>query len=565
MILLSKAYDTILPSKAFGKILLSKTFGTILPSKAFGKILLSKTFDTILPSKAFVGSTCLNLKVDPYQQQIDTFDAVVNYVPEMLTQKNYPVYTGNGYIAASYDSQNGLYIRLNRALSQPVPYYPVINVNIDDTTKEEVDVLQIKQGLANRIQVFNTKSGCVTIESCLYAHRSHPSLMVQEIKLYNPTKSTLNVELDQILSSGWTGAQTTKHRYKMLTVLTTVQYTKAGYLDDVNLQLTDLSTKCQEEMKTALHTQPTVLKSEHTSLWEKIWLSGFSLSISRAAGVQNGDKINSTMYYVLSNVLAPLHDPRTSKEVSLELKKTLHYPDKCYSGPTTIHSSTLWIDPDDEDSIARIVTTWIITLEKQGCQRMIAAGVDGVLQAMLLSIGSLQFGNEHLEMKLHPEDTHRDFNFHRINYGNNTHLNISVLVGEDNKANIFVSLDRNDKPYYACDAGCLDPPTQLSKTRSKFPVKLTEPLTAILYITADKIHMEEYKHAIHVKEIVEAPAHEHHVIALHKHGHHFGGLPTFFWISIAFLIIVFHLFLFKLIYNEYCQAQERFTKSRYNV
>lgn len=42
-----------------------------------------------------------------------------------------------------------------------------------------------------------------------------------------------------------------------------------------------------------------------------------------------------------------------------------------------------------------------------------------------------------------------------------------------------------------------------SKEWSQFPVKLTEPLTAILYITADKIHMEEYKHAIHVKEIAE--------------------------------------------------------------
>ena len=37
----------------------------------------------------------------------------------------------------------------------------------------------------------------------------------------------------------------------------------------------------------------------------------------------------------------------------------------------------------------------------------------------------------------------------------------------------------------------------------KFPVKLTDPLTGILYITADKQHMEELKHSIHVKEIVE--------------------------------------------------------------
>lgn len=36
-----------------------------------------------------------------------------------------------------------------------------------------------------------------------------------------------------------------------------------------------------------------------------------------------------------------------------------------------------------------------------------------------------------------------------------------------------------------------------------FPVKLTEPLTAILYITLDKQHIEELQHAIHVKEVVE--------------------------------------------------------------
>ena len=45
--------------------------------------------------------------------------------------------------------------------------------------------------------------------------------------------------------------------------------------------------------------------------------------------------------------------------------------------------------------------------------------------------------------------------------------------------------------------------SSFSKTKAKFPVKLTEPLTSILYITADKIHMEEYKHAIHVREIAE--------------------------------------------------------------
>lgn len=40
------------------------------------------------------------------------------------------VFTGNGKIAASLDSDSGLFIRLNRALSLPVKYYPVVSTKI---------------------------------------------------------------------------------------------------------------------------------------------------------------------------------------------------------------------------------------------------------------------------------------------------------------------------------------------------------------------------------------------------------------------------------------------------
>lgn len=84
-----------------------------------------------------------------------------------------------------------------------------------------------------------------------------------------------------------------------------------------------------------------------------------------------------------------------------------------------------------------------------------------MMQAMLLSLGALKFGKDHLEFSMQPKDLHRDLLFHRINYGNNTHLNVSVVVGDDNKASLYTSLDRNDKPYYACDAGCIDAPIPL--------------------------------------------------------------------------------------------------------
>ncbi|KAI0242523.1 hypothetical protein LSAT2_012954 [Lamellibrachia satsuma] len=121
-------------------------------------------------------------------------------------------------------------------------------------------------------------------------------------------------------------------------------------------------------------------------------------------------------------------------------------------------------------------------------------------------------------------------------------------------------------PIYACDAGCEDPPIKLGKQMTQLPVKLTDPLTAILYITADRTHMLEMKEALHLRQVAEAPAHEQHVISLHKHGHHFGGLPMLFWASIGILIAVFHLFLFKLIFNEYCQSSEpSYIRPKYNM
>jgi len=199
-----------------------------------------------------------------------------------------------------------------------------------------------------------------------------------------------------------------------------------------------------------------------------------------------------------------------------------------------------------------VVSYWLLNLEKNGCHNLIRAGADGVMQAMVLSLPGLKFSNHHLELNVHPRELHRDMSVSRVNYGNETHVNISINVMDDNRAALFVSLDKRNKDYYACDAGCLDPPVKLGPVPAQFPVKLTEPVTAILYITADHEHMNDLKHTIHVKEVGEAPAHEQHVLELHRTGVRIGGLHPIFWVSLVCLILFFHLFLFRLIYNEYC-------------
>ncbi len=99
------------------------------------------------------------------------------------------------------------------------------------------------------------------------------------------------------------------------------------------------------------------------------------------------------------------------------------------------------------------------------------AGADGVAQAMVLSFASLKFREEHLELNSHPkvrwqrrinqdqklqrvhstnhhstlQDLHRDYFIRRVSYGNATHLNISIVVHDDNKPYMLVALDRRNK------------------------------------------------------------------------------------------------------------------------
>ncbi|GBP39107.1 Uncharacterized protein KIAA2013 homolog [Eumeta japonica] len=321
-------------------------------------------------------------------------------------------------------------------------------------------------------------------------------------------------------------------------VLTTVQYSDPIKQSEYAKQKDIVEKKALAEMEKAigLTTDRTALKqfkNNHARVWQGLWFTGFYISDSKAEGIVNGDRINATTYAILSQVRSYEHEENIKKATKTEILRSLTYSEGCYGGHSTLDADNLWKPLNTLNNLNGVASVWLLTLEKQGCHNLLKAGASGVNQALILSFGSLRFSNQHLEYKIHPSELHRDFLFRRVNYGNMTHVNISVILQEDNKAAIFVALDRSDKNYYACDAGCLDSPVQLGPYRKYFPVKLTKPLTPILYITADKQHMEDLRHTIHVSEVVEAPAHETHVIALHKHGHNLGGLSPLFWISIV--------------------------------
>lgn len=515
-------------------------------------------------------------------------------------------YVGNGKIGLPIVGKEELYIFYKRYLSVPVSYHPIVQVDIPGASSQEGLSVQYKNGIAYKFQCFNMRRHPVSVIHQFYAYRAVPSILIQQIEITNPLNEDLTLMLRQESVSNEnfplviTLPNGNKFDYKVfsdeirvpgssdtimlsiaaakvpstitispksskkLVIRTAVHYSEASPVPKSESLKQKLESLSQMDLRNALDTDPLYLRMKHVEAWRKIWNSGFSISYSRAQGALNGDKINATLYYVLSNSRDYQSESDITPQQRLSYQKYLYVPDKCYSGHSTLQASTLWSDLKTIGEVNKVVDLWFLTLNKQGCNHLLMAGAEGAMQAMVLSFGGFKFSNHHLEYDTEPKDLHRDYCFRRIIYGNATHVNISVFVQEDNKAVIMAALDRSDKDYYACDGGCLDAPVKLGSEPVQLPVKLTSPITAILYITADKQHMEELKHTIHVTEVVEAPAHEHHIIALHRHGHQLGGLPAFFWVSIAFLIAVFHLFLAKLIYNEYCGNPEK-SRGRYVV
>lgn len=79
-------------------------------------------------------------------------------------------------------------------------------------------------------------------------------------------------------------------------------------------------------MKKAIARQQRNLREEHVNLWQSYWYTSLRISDSKADGAINGHKINSTMYYVLSQI------SRSAQDV----EKNVAMNEGCYRGHHTL-------------------------------------------------------------------------------------------------------------------------------------------------------------------------------------------------------------------------------------
>ncbi|EDO47766.1 predicted protein, partial [Nematostella vectensis] len=260
-----------------------------------------------------------------------------------------------------------------------------------------------------------------------------------------------------------------------------------------------------------------------------------------------GIEVNATMYYILSSFPSLDYNTNGDPQNTEEIEKLLHTPEHCFSGPPSMHSASLWPIPRVEASINRMVSQWQRVLQQNGCASLIRAGATGIIQAMTLSFGGLQFSSDLFEFAANPASLHTTVEFRHIHLHQGVYVYVSVLVNEHigHAEKLVVKATGHEKrPLYACEAGCQYEPVELSSSSVVFPVRMTKPVTPILYISHNKSQLTSIKQHVFIKDAHQESLKQHHVY------HHHVGLPAKFWVTIAFLIVAFHLYLVKLIYAE---------------
>lgn len=323
---------------------------------------------------------------------------------EHLDDSKYLSYVGNGHLglALSENNEEELFIststsQSNRALTVPLSFKPLIHVsNSDYDNYQSARVVNYIKGMIHDVLCLDDESGSngdISISRQIYAHRTIPEILVQEIRISNPTGKDQFFQLERQGISNWPSASSSertiehgdgnkkyvlvfgtltipdnspleatlirdKERIIPVVVIvpkldstiavkarmtTTMTYLSAVfYMDPVKSEQEAkdsrefIENRAVKALLRAAGKSTQSLREEHVKIWKSLWTTGFGISHSMAEDAVNGAQINATIYYVLSQVLTPLHSESPTDVSKADLQSYLAYLEGCYGGLPTL-------------------------------------------------------------------------------------------------------------------------------------------------------------------------------------------------------------------------------------
>lgn len=137
------------------------------------------------------------------------FDSYITYsssVDQHLPKNVPPVlhFVGNGVIGMEIKPSSPIYLKNKKVLSMSVPFQPFTSIIFNEwNSYQEANIIQFVNGLAHKVQCLPTRKSCLVVTHQIYAHRTIPSLLVQDIKITNPNDEDIFASVERGGLSKW--------------------------------------------------------------------------------------------------------------------------------------------------------------------------------------------------------------------------------------------------------------------------------------------------------------------------------------------------------------------------
>ena len=302
-------------------------------------------------------SRCMDDRLTPFYHQNMQFDVNIRHSPPYEHEHNAIPYVGNGIFGLEVQENAHVNIKNGRALVLPVNFHPIVSLSARNGESRESTVVEYQSGIVHRFQCFD--NGYYASYQ-YYAHRNNPSVFVQELQVTNTKNILMDVELILARISDWPTAVTqniklqhgsTILEYQVVTGMVEIPSTVVHYNSNKvravsivsrklprTLTLKKRGTTKLELLLTVNYSDPIArekyadvkdvtekhaidamnkalqeaehgeannayynFKRQHIKVWNHLWSTGFEISRSKAENALNGDRINATMYAVLSH------------------------------------------------------------------------------------------------------------------------------------------------------------------------------------------------------------------------------------------------------------------------
>lgn len=148
---------------------------------------------------------CMTERLATFYFDAAEYNVNILHDPPLEKEHQYLPYIGNGVFGIPVSSEGWMYIKHGRALLLPIQWQPLISHPLyENSFYSEATVTQFTTGIVHKYQCL--REG-YHLSFQYYAHRVLDAILVQDLKIVNPTSLSQEIPLKPLTAAHWTNSR----------------------------------------------------------------------------------------------------------------------------------------------------------------------------------------------------------------------------------------------------------------------------------------------------------------------------------------------------------------------